>query len=104
MKMIIRPLTDLSKNMATIDKYMKQNTPVYITKGGASYMVVLSHQHFEKMQEEIAFLKRLAVAEAESRRGELVDVEALEDELDNILMEGADHDGQRKQDFGEIED
>jgi hypothetical protein len=34
----------------------------------------LSHDHYEKMQEEIAFLKRLATAEAESRRGELIDV------------------------------
>ena len=90
MKTIIRPLTDLSKNMAVIDSYMKQNTPVFVTKGGASYMVVLSHQQYEKMQEEIAFLKRLAVAEAESRRGDMVDVDDLEKELDDILEEPID--------------
>lgn len=89
MKTVIRPLTDLSKGMATIDKYIKQHTPVYITKGGASYMVVLSHQHFEKMQEEIAFLKRLVLAEAESRRGDVVDVDQLEKDLDKMLTEDA---------------
>lgn len=103
MKTIIRPLTDLSKSMATIDGYMKQNTPVYITKGGASYMVVLSHQHFEKMQEEIAFLKRLALAEAESRRGDMVDVDDLEKELDNMLMEDATNDARTEQDPGTVQ-
>lgn len=102
MKTIIRPLTDLSKNMPAIDGYMKQHTPVYITKGGASYMVVLSHQHYEKMQEEIAFLKRLALAEAESRRGDLVDVEDLEKELDNILLEDATHGARAESDHGAI--
>ena len=55
-------------------------------------MVVLSHQYFEKLQEEIAFLKRLAVAEAESRRGEMVDVNDLEKDLDSMLMEDATND------------
>lgn len=91
MKTVIRPLTDLSKNMTSIDSYIKQHTPVYITKGGASYMVLLSHQYFEKMQEEIAFLKRLAVAEAESRRGDTVDIEVLEKDLGNMLAEDTDN-------------
>lgn len=103
MKTIIRPLTDLSKNMAIIDGYLKQHTPVYITKGGASYMVVLSHQHFEKLQEEISFLKRLAIAEAESRRGVLVDVEDLEKDLDNILLEDVTRDYRDKPEPGAFE-
>jgi len=102
MKTIIRPLTDLSKNMTAIDGYIKHNTPVYITKGGASYMVVMSHQHFEKMQEEIAFLKRLATAEAESRRGDMVDVEDLEKDLDNILLEETTDDARTEQAPGTI--
>ena len=92
LKTVIKPLTDLSKNMAVIDSYIKRNTPVYITKGGASYMVVMSHQYFEKMQEEVSFLKRLAVAEAESRQGEMVDVDNLEKELDSMLTEDAIND------------
>lgn len=97
MKTIIRPLTDLSKNMTVIDDYaVKKNLPVYITKGGSSYLVVLSHDHYEKMQEEIAFLKRLATAEAESRRGELIDVDDLGKDLDNIILEEFRHDDRGK--------
>ncbi|EIW20644.1 MULTISPECIES: type II toxin-antitoxin system Phd/YefM family antitoxin [Pelosinus] len=97
MKTIIRPLTDLSKNMTVIDDYaVKKNLPVYITKGGSSYLVVLSHDHYEKMQEEIAFLKRLATAEAESRRGELIDVDDLGKDLDNIILEEFRHDDREK--------
>ena len=92
LKTVIKPLTDLSKNMAVIDSYIKQNTPVYITKGGASYMVVVSHQYFEKLQEEVSFLKRLAVAEAESRQCEVVDVDHLEKDLDIMLTEDANND------------
>ena len=65
-------------------------------------MVVLSHQHYEKMQEEIAFLKRLAVAEAESRRGDMVDVDDLEKELDNILSEEEGYDARTEQDAGTV--
>jgi PHD/YefM family antitoxin component YafN of YafNO toxin-antitoxin module len=97
MKTIIRPLTDLSKNMTAIDDYaVKKNLPVYITKGGSSYLVVLSHEHYEKMQEEIAFLKRLATAEAESRRGELIDVDDLGKDLDNIILEESRYDDRGK--------
>lgn len=92
MKTIIRPLTDLSKNMSAIDSYMKQNPPVFVTKGGASYMVVLSHQQYERMQEEIAFLKRLAVAEAESRQCNMVDVDDLEKDINDILEEPTNDD------------
>ncbi len=97
MKTIIRPLADLSKNMTVIDDYaVKKNLPVYITKEGSSYLVVLSHDHYEKMQEEIAFLKRLATAEAESRRGELIDVDDLGKDLDNIILEEFRHDDREK--------
>jgi prevent-host-death family protein len=104
MKTIIRPLTDLSKNMTAIDDYaVKKDLPVYITKGGSSYLVVLSHAHYEKMQEEIAFLKRLATAEEESRRGELVDVDDLEKDLDNIIVEESRDDDREKPILGEVE-
>lgn len=97
MKTIIRPITDLSKNMTAIDDYaVKKNLPVYITKGGSSYLVVLSHDRYEKMQEEIAFLRRLATAETESRRGELVDVDDLEKDLENIILEEASLDDRDK--------
>ena len=66
-------------------------------------MVVLSHQHFEKMQEEISFLKRLAIAEAESRRGDMVDVDDLEKELDIILMEDSPNDARTEPDPGTIQ-
>lgn len=104
MKTIIRPLTDLSKNMTAIDDYaVKKNLPVYITKGGASYLVVLSHEHYEKMQEEIAFLKRLATAEAESRRGNLIDVDDLEKDLDTIILEETRYDDGGKAVAGKLE-
>ena len=47
-------------------------------------MVVVNHYPCEKLQEEITFLKRLAVAEEESRQGDMVDIDDLEKELDNI--------------------
>ena len=97
MKTIIRPITDLSKNMAVIDDYaVKKNLPVYTTKGGSSYLVVLSHERYEKMREEIAFLKRLATAEGESPRGELVDIDDLEKDLDNIISEETNHAGRKQ--------
>ena len=47
-------------------------------------MVVLNRHPCEKMQEEIAFLKRLAIAEEESRLGYMLDIDDLDKELDNI--------------------
>jgi PHD/YefM family antitoxin component YafN of YafNO toxin-antitoxin module len=97
MKTIIRPVTDLSKNMNTIDDYaVKKKLPVYITKGGSSYLVVLSHEHYEQMQEEIAFLKRLAIAETESREGKLIDIDDLEKDLNSIILEETHYDNREK--------
>jgi len=105
MKTVIRPLTDLSKNMNTIDDYaVKKKLPVYITKGGSSYLVVLSHEHYEQMQEEIAFLKRLATAETESREGKLVDIDDLEKDLDGIILEETRYDNRAKSVQGTFED
>jgi len=104
MKTIIRPITDLSKNMALIDEYAIQgNTPVYVTKGGASYLVVMSHEYFEKLQEELAFFKRLSIAEAESRNGELVDIDDLDEELNNIIAKGPDYDGSNQPDDRKVQ-
>jgi prevent-host-death family protein len=104
MKTIIRPITDLSKNMALIDEYaVQENNPVYITKGGTSYLVVMSHEHFEKMQEELAFFKRLLKAETESRNGELVDIDDLDDELNNIIKKEPDYDHSEQPDDRKIQ-
>ena len=86
MKTIIRPITYLSENTALIEEYAVQNnTPVYITKDGASHLVVMSHEYFEKLQEELALFKRIVTAEAENRTGELINIDDLAKGIDNIV-------------------
>lgn len=92
----IRPMTDLSKKMNEIEELcVTQNLPVFITKNGAERLVVMSHEHYEKLQAEIEMYKKLITAEGESRRGEMLDFIEVMDDIDSTIKEQINGDQQR---------
>jgi prevent-host-death family protein len=84
----IRPITDLSKRMNEIEELcVAHDLPVFITKNGAERLVVMSHEHYEKLQAELELYKKLITAEGESRRGEMLDFNQVMDDIDSALKE-----------------
>lgn len=84
----IRPMTDLAKKTGEIeDLCIEQDLPVFITKNGADHLVIMSHQHYENLQAELALYKKLIIAEGESRRGEMLDFDEVMDDIDSMLKE-----------------
>lgn len=99
----IRPMTDLAKKMDEIEELcIKQNLPVYITKKGSERLVVLGHEHYEALMQELEQMKEqnmlyasLIQAAGESRRGEGKEINEFMDELDADLK-GIEDDRPRK--------
>ncbi|QDR81288.1 type II toxin-antitoxin system Phd/YefM family antitoxin [Sporomusa termitida] len=83
MSVIIRPVSDLSKKVSEIESIcFEQNSPVYLTKNGSNHMVLTSHEHYEKLLAQLRLYEKLLLAEAENRRGEMLDFNAVMDEID----------------------
>jgi PHD/YefM family antitoxin component YafN of YafNO toxin-antitoxin module len=63
----IRPMSDLSDNATEISDFCKlANEPVFITRNGASDMVVMSVEMYERREAQIDLYAKLAEAEAEA--------------------------------------
>lgn len=63
----IRPVSDLRNNFAEISKIVHETAePVFLTKNGFGYMVVLSMEAYENMQFESEIYSKLLEAEKEA--------------------------------------
>lgn len=63
-------ISDIRNNANEISDFCRQaREPVYITRNGTGYMVVLSIEEFERQQALIDLYGKLAVAEQEIRVG-----------------------------------
>ena len=95
MSVKIRPMTDLSKKMHEIeDLCINQSLPVYITKKGSERLVVLGHESYENLVDELENLRqqngiyeKLIQAASESRNGLGRDFNDVMDEIDAELLE-----------------
>ena len=63
----IRPVSDLRNNFKQISELChEEKEPVFLTKNGHGYMVVMSIEQYEKQQALIELYKKLGKAEKES--------------------------------------
>ena len=66
----IKPISDLRNKARSISNIVHQrDEPVVITKNGEGDMVVMSYDHFQRLQTRLALYEQLAVAEAEDATG-----------------------------------
>jgi prevent-host-death family protein len=66
----IRPISDLKDNAIEISDFCKRaSEPVFITRNGASDMVVMSVEMYERREAQIDLYAKLAEAEAEAAKG-----------------------------------
>lgn len=66
----VKPISDLRNKAKAISKIVhQQDEPVVITKNGEGDMVVMSYDHFRRLQTRLALYEKLAVAEAEDAAG-----------------------------------
>ncbi|MCL2446434.1 MAG: type II toxin-antitoxin system Phd/YefM family antitoxin [Oscillospiraceae bacterium] len=85
---MIRPVEDLQKNFSDLRQYCKEfNKPVFLTEDGKGEFVLMSHEHYEAMQEELD----LTVALFESQLEFAEDGKSYSmDEVDLMLREVID--------------
>ena len=67
---IIRPISDLRNNTPEIEKIcIRERKPVFITKNGSGYLVVMSQKLFEEQQALFELYEKLDESEEQSRAG-----------------------------------
>ncbi len=67
---IIRPISDLRNNFATISEVVHtDDEPVFLTKNGVGDMVVMSIEHYEKQFARIELYGKLNEAREEIHNG-----------------------------------
>lgn len=67
---IIKPISDLRNRSNEISKIANaSNEPIFITKNGEGDLVVMSMNHYSKMQLKLDLLSKLAVAQKQKSSG-----------------------------------
>lgn len=64
----ISSLRNKARDIASICH--EQNEPVYLTTNGEGDLVVMSIEHYEKLQARVELFEKLAVAQAQAASGE----------------------------------
>ncbi len=64
----ISSLRNRARDIASICH--EQNEPVYLTTNGEGDLVVMSIEHYEKLQARVELFEKLAVAQAQAASGE----------------------------------
>ena len=68
---LIRPISDLRNRAHEIsDLCHEDEQPVFITRNGKGDMVVMSHAHYERLQNRLELYQKLDEAEALDAAGE----------------------------------
>ena len=68
---IIKPISDLRNKSNEISKLANEsNEPIYITKNGEGDLVVMSMNHYSKMQLKLDLLSKLAIAQKQKSAGD----------------------------------
>ncbi|MBI5729684.1 MAG: type II toxin-antitoxin system prevent-host-death family antitoxin [Ignavibacteriales bacterium] len=68
---IIKPISDLRNKSNEISKLANDsNEPIYITKNGEGDLVVMSMNHYSKMQLKLDLLSKLSVAQKQKSAGD----------------------------------
>ncbi len=68
---IIKPISDLRNKSNEISKLANDsNEPIYITKNGEGDLVVMSMNHYSKMQLKLDLLSKLSIAQKQKSTGD----------------------------------
>ena len=68
---IIKPISDLRNKSNEISKLANDsNEPIYITKNGEGDLVVMSMNHYSKMQLKLDLLSKLSIAQKQKSSGD----------------------------------
>jgi prevent-host-death family protein len=68
---IIKPISDLRNRSSEISKIANDsNEPIFITKNGEGDLVVMSMNHYSKLQLKLDLLSKLAVAQKQKSAGD----------------------------------
>jgi prevent-host-death family protein len=68
---IIKPISDLRNKSNEISKLANDsNEPIYITKNGEGDLVVMSMNHYSKMQLKLDLLSKLSIAQTQKSAGD----------------------------------
>ena len=68
---IIKPISDLRNKSNEISKIANDsNEPIFITKNGEGDLVVMSMNHYSKMQLKLDLLSKLSVAQKQKSAGD----------------------------------
>jgi len=68
---IIKPISDLRNKSNEISKLANDsNEPIYITKNGEGDLVVMSMNHYSKMQLKLDLLSKLSIAHKQKSAGD----------------------------------
>ncbi len=68
---IIKPISDLRNKSNEISKLANDsNEPIYITKNGEGDLVVMSMNHYSKMQLKLDLLSKLSIAQKQRSAGD----------------------------------
>jgi prevent-host-death family protein len=68
---IIKPISDLRNKSNEISKLAKDsNEPIYITKNGEGDLVVMSMNHYSRMQLKLDLLSKLSIAQKQKSAGD----------------------------------
>ena len=67
----IKPISDLRNKSNEISKLANDsNEPIYITKNGEGDLVVMSMNHYSKMQFKLDLLSKLSIAQKQKSAGD----------------------------------
>lgn len=68
---LIRPISDLRNHAHEISELCHdEDEPVFITRNGKGDMVVMSHAHYERLQNLMVLYQKLGEAEIQDASGE----------------------------------
>jgi prevent-host-death family protein len=73
----IRPITDLRNTSEISDLCHSKTEPIFITKNGYGDMVIMSMETYERNMAMADIYEKLAVAEKQIQKGELLDGDAV---------------------------
>lgn len=82
----IRPLTDFKNNMKAYIKELNSNKqPIVLTQRGKSAAVLLDAEKFQEMQDQIEFMRKIALGLEDYKQGRLHSISDTFAELDDII-------------------
>ena len=83
---LVTPLTDFRNN---IKRYMEElsthKKPIVLTQHGKSAAVVIDAEKYQEMQDQIEFMRKVAIGLEDYREQRLVPASKVFDEIDKIL-------------------